>query len=43
MKKVIEMRKKCVMCKDRITDRNIRGNAKTCDQKCAGKLAWKTR
>ena len=33
--------KRCVICKNIITQR-ITKKAKTCNQSCAGKLAWKT-
>ena len=33
----------CVICKGSIIGRSLKGNAVTCDQKCAGKLAWKSR
>ena len=35
--------KRCVICNRLITNRSLNGNSITCDQKCAGKLAWKTR
>ena len=34
---------KCVICNGLITGRSLKGKAITCDQKCAGKLAWKSR
>lgn len=33
--------KKCIICKKNITERET-DKAKTCNQSCAGKLAWRT-
>jgi len=33
----------CVICGRRITQRKDKSKAWTCNQSCAGKLAWKTR
>lgn len=33
----------CVICHSHILNRSLKGNAKTCNQSCAGKLAWETR
>jgi len=41
--KTMKKYKRCVICKSQITSRSLKGKAQTCDQKCAGKLAWKTR
>jgi len=35
--------KRCVICNGLITGRSLKGKAITCNQKCAGKLAWKSR
>lgn len=35
-------RKKCIICGHQTRDRNLEGKATTCDQRCAGILAWKT-
>ena len=45
VRKAIYVRKKekCVICKGSITGRNIKGEAITCTQKCAGILAWRSR
>ena len=37
------MKTKCVICKAKIVDRKLEGKAITCNQHCAGKLAWKDR
>jgi len=37
------MEKNCIICGDRIIDRCEKGDAKTCSQSCAGKLAWISR
>ena len=34
--------KKCEICNKVIKGRTKDGTAVTCDQKCAGKLAWET-
>ena len=33
---------RCVICGDKIRDRDPEGKAKTCTQECAGVLAWET-
>lgn len=33
----------CVVCNNMILNRSLKGKAITCNQKCAGKLAWETR
>jgi len=37
------LNKRCIICTAQITSRSLKGKAQTCDQKCAGKLAWKSR
>lgn len=33
----------CIICKQPILNRSLKGKAVTCCQKCAGVLAWETR
>lgn len=35
--------KMCVICNSPILNRSLKGKATTCNQSCAGKLAWETR
>ncbi len=40
---IIKGKGDCVICKQPILDRDFKGKAITCCQKCAGVLSWETR